>query len=149
MDNNRSTQPESPQIGMGYLVVRTSTAGGAIPLEGSTVKVWGDRDEGQPPSSWGDVLQIMTTDRDGNTPRLPLPAPARAIAYQPGGVPYAFYNIDVAADGFYPQHFTRVPIYDTITSIQNAYLIPLPEGALLDGREPLGNVVEEGVNPAL
>ena len=146
---NLLTQPQqaTPQ-GMGYLIVRASTAGGAIPLEGARVAVRNWSEPGLE-SSAGSVRHILHTDRDGNTERLPLPAPLRAVAFTPGGEPYAFYDINVTAQGFYPQHFIRVPIYDTITSIQNAYLIPLPEGSVHSGEEPLGETVEEGVNPML
>lgn len=142
MENPSSTQPS----GTGYLVVRASTAGGAIPLEGATVKIWNDAQEGEDAS---DVRYMLRTDRDGNTQHVSLPAPPRVISYTPGSVPYALYHVDVTAKGYYPQHFVRVPVYDTVTSIQNAYLIPLPEGSYYDGREPLGDVVEEGTNPAL
>ena len=142
MENPSSAQPS----GMGYLVVRASTAGGAIPLEGATVTIWNDA---YGTEERGGVRHILKTDRDGNTQHISLPAPPRAISYQPGGIPYAFYHVDVFAQGYYPQHFIRVPVYDTVTSIQNAYLIPLPEGSYYDGREPIGDVVEEGTNPAL
>lgn len=148
MENNLQQESLTALQGMGYLIVRTSTAGGAIPLEGATVTV---RNVGEPgaDSIAGSVKHVLTTDRDGNTQRLPLPAPLRDVSYTPGGIPYAFYDIDVAVPGFYPQQFVRVPIYDTITSIQNAYLIPLPEGSIYGEQEPLGEIVEEGVNPML
>lgn len=139
--------------GMGYLIVRASTAGGAIPLEGATVKIWRDfpiPDEGvQQNNHKGDVYRVLRTDRDGNTPRISLITPPKEISYTPGGVPYAYYHVDVNADGFYPQEFIRVPIYDGITSIQNAYLIPIAEGNAIDGREPLTDRVDESVNPLL
>ena len=148
MENISIQQPKAPLSGMGYLIVRASTAGGAIPLEGARVTVRNWNEPGTE-SSAGSVRHILHTDRDGNTERLPLPAPLRSVAYTPGGIPYAFYDIDVVANGFYPQQFVRVPIYDTVTSIQNSYLIPLSEGSIHDGGEPLGDVIEEGVNPML
>ena len=142
--DNQSTSSS----GMGYLIVRASTAGGAIPIEGATVSV---RNQAEPgvDSLAGSVRHTVRTDRDGNTQRLPLPAPSRSLAYTPGNTPYAFYDIEVSSPGYYPQHFIRVPIYDTITSIQNAYLIPLPEGSIYSDREPLDDTVDEGVNPLL
>lgn len=149
-------QNKSEHVGTGYLIVRATTAGGAIPLEGATVKIWTDAASadntdaaGDTPRRSGDVYRILLTDRDGNTDRIPLAAPPREVSFTPGGVPYEFYHIDVSFSGFYPQEFIRVPIYDGITSIQNAYLIPLPEGSIQDGDAPLGERVEEGVNPLL
>ena len=144
-----STPKQSiPATGMGYLIVRTSTAGGAIPVEDARVLVR-NRDEPGEASTAGSVRHVLRTDRDGNTVRLPLPAPLRIVSYTPGNTPYALYDIDVSAQGYYPQHFIRVPIYDTITSIQNAYLIPLPEGSVYSERDPLEDTVDEGVNPML
>ncbi len=150
MDNTITSDSRVPMRGMGYLIVRASTAGGAIPLPDAFVRIWNLKaDEGDTAGEDGGIRYILTTDRDGNTPRTPLPAPVREIAYRPGGIPYAYYNVDVSLPGFYPQQFTNVPVYDTVTSIQNAYLIPLPEGSIYDGREPFGDAVDERVNPAL
>ena len=148
MEQLSSRNPNQSPQGMGYLIVRTSTAGGAIPVEGVTVSV---RNQAEPgiDSLAGSIRHTLRTDRDGNTPRLPLPAPERSLAYTPGNTPYTFYDIDVSSPGYYPQQFIRVPIYDTITSIQNAYLIPLPEGSIHSARDPLDAPVDEGVNPML
>ena len=149
----KQSQSQSPASGMGYLIVRASTAGGAIPLEGATVKIWRDfpvsEESTEPKIHNGDVHRVLLTDRDGNTPRISLITPPREISYTPGGIPYAYYHIDVTADGFYPQEFIRVPIYDGITSIQNAYLIPIAEGNVINGQEPLTDRVDESVNPLL
>jgi hypothetical protein len=147
--NNQTSNPPLEQ-GTGYLIVRASTAGGAIPLEGARVKIWNDIEMKEDlPLSGGAIRHVLITNRDGNTIRLPLPAPRKELSYTPGKKPYALYHIDISADGYYPQHFINVPIYDTVTSIQNAYLIPLPEGSIYDGNEPLGETIDEGVNPAL
>ena len=150
MDNSNQSRMMTHEMGTGYLIVRASTAGGAIPIEGARIKVWADsKHEAENPSMGGTLRHILHTNRDGNTVRLSLVAPRKELSYTPGNTPYAFYRIDVSADGYYPQHFINVPIYDTVTSIQNAYLIPLPEGNRYDGNEPLGETVDEGVNPAL
>lgn len=127
--------------GMGYLVVRAATAGGAIPLQGASVRIWD--------SDYGDVRYILTTDRDGNTPRIPLPAPRRVLSYTPGTRPYAYYHIRVSNRGYFPMEFVDVPLYDTITSIQTAHLIPLPEGAQYQTERPLFDRVDEKINPTL
>ena len=148
MEHFSPQQEKTDMQGMGYLIVHTSTAGGAIPIENAQIKIWNRRDA-EDQSSLSGVRHILTSDRDGNTIRLPLPAPTRAISYTPGGIPYAYYNVDVSALGFYPQYFVDVPIYDGITSIQNAYLIPLPEGSVYSDSEPIGDTVVEGTNPLL
>ena len=66
-----------------------------------------------------------------------------------GNVPYATYNIDVQAPGYYRLYFNAVPIYDTITSIQPAMLIPIAENGNMDGLSENDSYFQENVNPAL
>ncbi|MBO5898885.1 MAG: hypothetical protein J6R04_07730, partial [Clostridia bacterium] len=109
--------------GTGYLLVRVSTALGAIPLEGATVTI---REHGSAATGYrGSVIRTVRTDRDGKTERIPLSAPPRSQSFQPSsGLPYALYNVDVELDGYYKRFFSGVPVYDTVTSIQPAVLIP-------------------------
>ena len=66
-----------------------------------------------------------------------------------GTVPYSTYNVDVVAPGYYRLYFQGVPIYDTITSIQPAMLIPIAENGSTDGVALQDGYFEENVNPAL
>ena len=77
-------------------------------------------------------------------------APARSNSTSPGnGIPYATYNIDVEADGFYSQYFSNVPVYDGITSIQPATLAPLSPNPNLDRITDGDRYFDENVNPEL
>ena len=146
MNQNQST---SPAGGQGYLIVRASTALGAIPVAGATVSIRKDLSGTLSPER-GDVIRITTTDRDGRTERIELDAPPRSQSMQPGGAfPYATYNIDVEAPGYYRLFFNNVPIYDSITSIQPAMLIPIAQSGNLDGISPDDIYYDENVNPAL
>ena len=129
------TPPSSPSSG--YLIVKVSTARGAIPLEGATVNVRG----GDPAHSG--VLLSLRTDRDGQTPRVTLPTPPLSASEAPGGItPFANYNIDVFAEGYVPLAFHNVPIFPSIVSIQPAVMIPHPEygGAIPPTRTPSSTV---------
>lgn len=120
MENNRSVTEAMP--GRGYLIVSVRAGEGAIPLEGALVTLrGGDATE-------GDAIASFITDRSGNTPRITLPAPPRINSESPnGGKPYASYSADISLDGYFTNLYTNIPIFDTITSVQTAYLIPLPE----------------------
>lgn len=110
---------------IGYLKVKVSTARGAIPLEGATVRV---RAEG-----FGDTGAVysLETDSSGLTDILPLPAPPRSLSQEPNGsIPYSLWEVSVFCDGFISAIFSGVPVYTGITSVQNANLVPLPEGFL-------------------
>ena len=139
-----------PMTGQGKLVFQITTAGGAIPLEGAEVTL---RQSRGPTDAGGDVLTVLYSGRDGKTEVLPLPAPARGYSLEPARdgapVPYALYNADVRMDGFYKQSYIRIPVFDGITSIQRASLIPLPENGFEGGVRPDGSVFIEGENPDL
>ena len=130
MENNRSVTEAMP--GRGYLIVSVRAGEGAIPLEGALVTLrGGDATE-------GDAIASFITDQSGNTPRITLPAPPRINSESPnGGKPYASYSADISLDGYFTNLYTNIPIFDTITSVQTAYLIPLPE----DGSSRTGEVL--------
>lgn len=124
-----------PIEGTGYLIVHVTTARGAIPLEGARVNVRNNDPEFTPDR--GDIILSAVTDRSGNTEIFALPAPPRADSQQPGsGRPYATYNIEVSREGFFRHEYTGVPIFDGITAIQPADMIPLPENGISDGLTP-------------
>lgn len=134
--------------GTGYLIVRISTASGAIPVSGATVSVRsGVADEN---GARGAVIERLQSDRDGNTPRVALPAPPRENSTHPGSMlPYATYQIDVVADGYYRQYFTAVPVYDGVTSIQPVALIPLADNPGIEKITESDRYIDENVNPSL
>lgn len=144
-----SSEQSSILGGTGYLLVRAGTALGAIPVPGATVTV---REHLSNPEEnmRGTIIRVVVTDRDGRTERVPLPAPPRSDSMSPNGkLPYASYNIDVEATGYYRQTFSDVPIFDAVTSIQPALLIPIAQNGNQDGVSTNENNFEESVNPAL
>lgn len=108
---------------VGYIIVRVTTARGAIPLENATVSIRGAQIEDS------GIIYSLETDKSGLTPRLPLPAPPRDNSQSPNGdVPYSLWNIDVFLKGFVSASYSGVPVYEGITSVQGAELVPLSEG---------------------
>ena len=104
----------------GYLTVRVSTAGGAIPLKNAAVNIrGGDIND-------SDVIFSLSTNSDGLTPPVSLPTPPRSTSeYPQSAAPaYALYNIDVFAKGYSPAFFHNVPVFSGITSVQPAILLP-------------------------
>ncbi len=123
--------------GIGYLTVRVSTAGGAIPLEGASVNVRGaDIDA-------SDIIYSLSTNSDGLTPTVSLATPPRSASTSPQNSQpsYAVYNIDVYADGYIPAFFNNVPIFSGINSVQPAVLVPRLSGSTQDSSQ---NVTETG-----
>ena len=149
-DGRPDTPAPRPLTGQGKLVFQITTAGGAIPLEGAEVTL---RESRGPTDTGGDVLAVLYSGRDGKTELLTLPAPARGYSLEPARdgapVPYALYNADVRMEGFYKQSYVRIPVFDGVTSIQRASLIPLPENGYEGGTRPDGETFVEGENPNL
>ena len=134
--------------GYGYMIVRVSTARGAIPLEDATVTVHNYDPEFE--NGRGDIIAVYTTNRSGLTERFALPAPPRELSLSPGnGKSYETYNLSVTKDGFFQQYYVNVPVFEGITAIQNADMIPLPENGQTDRRQPGSDIFFETENAKL
>lgn len=115
----------------GYLVVRVSTALGAVPVAGAEVTVRGDGEENS------DILFSAITSNVGLTPVMALPSPPRSTSESPGQAkPFSTYHIEVRAEGYVPQRYNNVNVFEGITSYQNAVLVPLSENAAPDNFDP-------------
>ena len=118
--------------GTGYLVVRVSTASGALPLPGATVLIRGSEE------NFSAVIARLTSGEDGLTPKIALLTPPRSLSQTPSQTakPYASYNVEVYLDGYHSLSAQNVPIFDGITSIQPADLIPVPKNGYPATRPP-------------
>ena len=134
--------------GMGYMIVRVTTARGAIPLEGATVTVSDYFDEDK--KERGNAIYTLKTNSSGLTDKFALPAPPRALSQSPGnGKSYLTYNIAVTKDGYYQQNYINAPVFEGITSIQSADMIPLSDNGQTDRHDPFGNIFYETENQNL
>lgn len=120
-------------LGLGYLVIKASTARGAIPLENASVNIRGAEAENS------GVIRSLTTNSSGMTEKVSLPAPPKVLSGSPGIIlPYALYDVDVFKDGYTPIFLKNVAIFDSVTSIQPAIMIPLEDNEYTDNYA-LGN----------
>lgn len=148
--------PESPSYadmtGSGRIIFQVSTASGAIPLEGVQVTVR-EHYAGGTPGPNGDTLAVLYTGNDGKTDPLTLPAPARVLSMEqaPNGapLPFALYDAEVIRAGYYRQEYTRIPLFDGVTSIQRVDLVPLPSASAPDQIGQPRRDITEGVRPNL
>lgn len=117
--NQFDTAPQ-PNTEVGYLIVKVSTARGAIPLENAAVSI-----RGETPETSG-IIYSTVTNSDGHTERIELPTPARDLSEVPGNYkPFATYSVDVFAEGYAPLAFRGVPIFSSVLSIQPAVMVPV------------------------
>lgn len=143
----RAGQTSSRRSGTGYLTVHVTTARGAIPLEGAQVDVSNYLPEDVPEG--GNLIASLVSGRDGNTAVLPLPAPSREESQTPENAhPYASYTLEVRMPGYFNNTYIGFPVFDGVTSIQPADLIPLPEDGT-GGTSPGGELYYESSSPEL
>ena len=134
--------------GVGYMIVRVTTARGAIPLDGALVYVQNFLPDGA--AGKGDVIAVYKTNASGLTERFALPAPPRALSMSPGnGKSYSTYTLTATADGYSTRTYVNVPVFEGITAIQNVDMIPLPENGQTDRFDPRSDIVVELENPYL
>ena len=143
--------PDPSSTGIGQLIFRVTTAGGAIPLEGARVIVRSKGVEGNPER--GNALAVLYSDRSGKTERLPLPTSARQASMSPQNgnspPPFVCYDAEVALTGYRTVNFICIPVFDGVTSVQPADMVPLPENGREDGFTYDGISIIEGENPDL
>ena len=117
----------------GTLRVRAYTAGGALPVKNAVVRIKGG-EEGNRLVSFS-----LLTDRNGTTEAVKLPAPSASysLAPSPAESPFALYDVEISADGYYSKRINGVSVFSGVNSVQLANMIPRSSGI---GEYPRGNV---------
>ena len=107
-------------MGSGYLIVKTVTANGVLPVGRASVTVT---------SADGSVLYSLMSDANGATELMTFETPDIGHTFEPldPGPVYATVDVKVTADRFNTVIVHRVQIYDTITMILPVNLTPLLE----------------------
>ena len=105
----------------GTLIVRAFTAGGALPLEGTRIKLTGALEENR------FYETNLITDVDGLTAKVVLPAPNRSYSLAPGApeIPYATYDMIVSAVGYYTKKLYGIAVFSGVDSVQPVAMIPI------------------------
>ncbi len=104
----------------GIMTVRAYTAGGALPISDATVRIFGAEEDNK------DVVFSLTTDEDGVTKPVTLPAPDISISLDPNAKekPYSLYNIEIFKDGYYSKRLYNIPVFPNTNSEQLLAMIP-------------------------
>ncbi len=116
----------------GYLKVRVTRAGGALPVEGAIVTVTEYRSD----AGEDEILYSLRTDRGGLTETVSLPAPPFNTSTRPGNAqPFALYNVNISYEGFYPVELVGVPVFGGVVAVQPVELMPLSEADRVAGAD--------------
>lgn len=120
-DNGEDRSSPSANTQTGYIKVMVNVGNKAMPIEGASVLIT-ENDDGK------QILKYFGfTDKSGETPLIPLPAPPIENSEAPKGKNvYAVYDIRTDAPGYRTVINRGVPIFEGITSVQNVQLYPLP-----------------------
>ncbi len=104
----------------GTVTVKTVSAGGAIPVPMSNVRIRGQGSESS------DVVLSVFTDINGLSMRIPLPAPSAYLseAPYPASEPYGLYDISVVKDGYYTKKYKNVAVFDGQDTFLTVEMIP-------------------------
>ena len=105
----------------GTFIVKAYTAGGALPVPKSVVRISG-ADENN-----GFIEFSLITDVDGLTPRITLPAPQKgdSLTPNPKEFPYSKYNIEISAEGYYPKRINNVAVFAGTDTFLPINMVPL------------------------
>ena len=109
--------------GRGSIKIQASMGNQAYPVPGVKITISKDFTDGT------HIFHTAETDEDGIVDDLMLPAPASADSQQPDESqnpinPFAVYTIFAEKDGFRPEEYIQVPVFDGVKSIQPVRLIP-------------------------
>lgn len=117
----------------GTLRIRAYTAGGALPIPGAVVRITGAEEANRL------VSYSLLTDRNGSTNIVSLPAPSLSysLSPSPAEVPFALYNVEISADGYYSKRINGISVFSGINSVQLVNMIPVSS----DSQDyPRGNI---------
>lgn len=121
-------QVEMETQSIGQLQVRCTT-GEFIPVSNATVII---TEPGNPSA----IIEQLTTNADGLTPIISLPAPSIFLSLEPSQErPYSTYDIRVTAPNYETMIFYDVEILPNTIAEQDVSLIPVPEGEAVISEE--------------
>ncbi len=109
----------------GTLRIRAYTAGGALPVANAVVRIKGAEEANRL------VSYSLLTDRNGTTEAINLPAPSLSFSLSPSPAeaPFALYDVEITADGYYSKRINGISVFSGVNSVQLANMIPSSTGA--------------------
>ncbi len=105
----------------GYIKVHAFAATQALPVKNASVTFY---------ETNGDVIAERTTNLNGQTALVEIETPDKNLSQSPqenGTKVFSVINIKVTAPRYQTMIFEEVQVFSGEVSIQNVFLIPLPE----------------------
>lgn len=112
-----SMQQDRPDIGR--LQVNVNSILGSRAIAGATIQI---SDNSQPE----EILEEVTTDVNGQTEEISLPAPPLEYSMEPSAQqPYSVFNVRITAPGYESMEISGAEILSGETALQNISLMPM------------------------
>ena len=105
-------------VDQGQLKIQVTSRLGAVPISNATIEIsyTGDPDS---------VLETVTTDENGQTPAIDLPAPPVEYSMSPGeNQPYSEYNLKIRSDEYEPVTISGAQILSGVEGLQSVSMTP-------------------------
>ena len=104
----------------GYLKVRAMTARRTYPVEDAMIEVSKTFESGKY------VIGTLITGIGGVSEVIELPAPDKSLSESPGNTDlFTTIDVIVSREGYIEMYYKNLPVFDGITSIQTADLLPI------------------------
>lgn len=119
MSYSLSIQQDRPDTG--HLQVNVSSPIGSRAIAGATIQI---TDSSQPDQ----VIEEITTDANGQSEEIDLPAPPLEYSLEPvAEQPYSLFNLRVSAPGYETVEISSTEILSGETALQNISLMPMDD----------------------
>lgn len=124
-----SATPEAEDMGNALLQLHVTTGRQATPVPNARAVIF------KPDGDKEVLVKILTTDKSGNTPAVPLPAVQAKYSLHSGSARPTLYIVETTAPGYYHTRHIHMPMYGGVAAVQEIELTPLAEGD--DGAQEL------------
>ena len=115
----KPTPPPVEDTASGNLIGIVTAIRSLYPVQNAKVTIF----KGEYPEM--QIIDSDMTDESGRTKTFRLPAPEKALSLEQENtiIPYSSYNMLVEADGYIKNIHLGIPIFSTVTSLQQSNLI--------------------------
>lgn len=114
-------QEEQDRPDTGFLQVNVNSILGSRAIAGATIQIF---DNSQPE----EILEEITTDVNGQSEAVSLPAPPLEYSLEPvAQQPYSVFNVRITAPGYESIEISGAEILSGQTALQNIQLMPMKD----------------------
>ncbi len=109
----------TPDTNKGYLIGIVTAVRSLYPVKNAKITIFTGDYENM------NIIDSDLTDQSGRTKTFVLPTPESSISLDQNNtsIPYSLYNMVVEADGYIKNIHLNIPVFGTVTSLQQSNLL--------------------------